>query len=334
MRRWLTFLLGCCMFAGWSTARAGNCVASMTDINFGQVTAMSGVDYYASGSLTVTCTWDAMTGIPPQLLFPNVAVCVGLGAGSNGASPASRVMANGGATIAFNLYRDGTYAAAAIWGNVAGAAGTQPLTLNLNGLLGLGQVSRTFAVYGKLPTGALAGAPTTANADTVYTSDFNGHATVHYAFYNLGTPPSCTAGGNSTFAFKAQATIINDCLITVSPVNFGVNGALLSPVRATSSLSVQCTNGNAYQIALNGGTVSGSPAARHMRKGASPETVSYKLSASLDGDSWGDGSAGAPPYTGVGNGSVQTITVFGVVPVQPTPSPGQYSDRVTATIYF
>jgi len=38
--------------------------------------------------------------------------------------------------------------------------------------------------------------------------------------------------------------------------------------------------------------------------------------------------------TGTGTGAVQSVPIFGSVPKQTTPSPGDYKDTVTATIYF
>jgi spore coat protein U-like protein len=48
---------------------------------------------------------------------------------------------------------------------------------------------------------------------------------------------------------------------------------------------------------------------------------------------WGD-SAGTNTAAGTGSGLAQTVTVYGRVPAQTTPSPGTYSDTVVVTISY
>jgi spore coat protein U-like protein len=161
LRRWsvLAALLLAC-----GAARADNCTAAMSDIVFGQVSPVSGGDYFANGTLTVTCNWTLLSNLG-VLLLPNVSVCVNAGAGSGGTSVTARAMANGGARLSFNLYRDSSYAASSIWGSTA-QAGTQPVTTQMGGLLALGALSQTFTVYGRIPASALAGVPSSGGADT------------------------------------------------------------------------------------------------------------------------------------------------------------------------
>ena len=49
---------------------------------------------------------------------------------------------------------------------------------------------------------------------------------------------------------------------------------------------------------------------------------------------WGDGTAGSMTYDATGTGFTQTVPIYGRVPGQRTPTPGDYTDKVTATIYF
>lgn len=324
---------------GWlgcaALARADNCTATMSDISFTSVSPVPGADYYANGSGSVTCNWTVLSPTPPfLLLFPNVVVCVNAGLGSNATGSNPRALGNGALRLNYNLYRDNTYAAASIWGSPALAATPTPITLTGTApLLTGGSITRNFTVYGKIAAAALSGVATVGNADTVYSSSFAGAASIAYAFYNL-VQPACTTGGSATFTFQAQATVVNNCLISAGNLAFGNSSLLNSAKRSTAALSVQCTNNNAYRIALNGGTVSGNVAARRMRKVAGAETISYEISASLDGAIWGDGTGGTSTLSGTGTGAAQTITLYGRVPAQSTPSPGDYSDTVTATIVF
>ncbi len=71
-----------------------------------------------------------------------------------------------------------------------------------------------------------------------------------------------------------------------------------------------------------------------MKNSLTGESLGYRISSTSDGPVWGDGSLGTGMVTGTGTGAVQSVPIFGSVPKQTTPSPGDYKDTVTATIYF
>lgn len=321
-------LLSCLLCV--AEARADSCAASMTDLSFGAINPIAPADVHAGATLTVTCTWTLFNPQPPLFLLPSAAVCVNLGPGSGGGGT-PRYLINGGQRLAFNLYVDTTYANAAVWGGPA-LPGTSTIATEFTGLAKLGSVSRSFPVYGRIAAGALSGVGTTGAADTVYSSSFEGHGTVSFAFSNVAMQP-CGAGSSTAFSFKVQATIANDCVIRAGSLDFGASSVLRGARRASSSLSVQCTANNPYQIVLNGGE-HGAVAARRMKNAATGETVDYMLSSTVDGPGWGDGSGGTVVYAGTGTGGVQSVPVHGIVPAQRTPSPGAYRDTVTATLYF
>lgn len=324
MKLFRTLLLALLLCALHGAARADTCTASMTDVDFGTQTTIGATDAFASGTLTVTCTWTLLTGIPPLLLFPNVGVCANF-------NTANRVMSNGGNTIAFDLYRDTSYAPAAVWGAPSLTSAPTPITFSMGGLLALGSITRTYTIYGKVPAAAIQGAATNGGADTLYTASLSGN--INFSFYGL-IPSACTSSGNSSaFAFSARATVSNNCVIDTDPLAFGNQGVLRSDVRVTGAMRVRCTNGNPYRIALNGGSVANNPAVRKMRS-ASSATIGYRISATLDGPIWGDGTNGTAMLDGTGSGGLQTITLYGRVPAQTTPAPGDYKDTVMATIYF
>jgi len=109
---------------------------------------------------------------------------------------------------------------------------------------------------------------------------------------------------------------------------------LASALTASGSISAQCTNGDAFQIALNGGS-SGNVAARTMQRSGGGGSVGYQLYQDSGLTTpWGDGTGGTSMATGTGSGFAQALTVYGRVPAQATPAPGNYSDTITATISF
>ncbi len=318
-------------------ARADACTVAMSNLDFGLVSPISGADVTAAASGTVTCSWTLLSATPPfLLLFPNVVVCVNVGIGSNSLLADPRTLGNGANRLQYNIYRDTSYAPAAIAGG-AGVAGA-PTPVKLTGvapnILTGGSIILPFTLNGKIAAGAaLRAVQTTANANTVYASSFAGAASISYAFYNL-IQPACTAGSSTSFSFAVQATAVNNCTVSASALHFGSGSTLNNAVRSTASLSVQCVNNNGYQIALNGGLVTANPGARRMKRSGGSQLLAYELSATLDGPIWGDGSGGTTMVSGVGSGEVVALPVYGRVPVQGAPVPGDYADTVTATVYF
>jgi spore coat protein U-like protein len=304
------------------TARADACTAAMTDVVFSNVNPIAGVDAYASGTLTVTCTF---ANLSPNALLPTAALCISLG----GAGGSPRTMLNGSNQLPFNLYTDSSYSAASIWGSAA-VPGTAVITDSGLGLLGVGSVSKSYTVYGKIPGSAISSVP--AGDGITYVADFSGKGTIQYAFSGL-IVPSCTAGGSSSFSFQAKAVMVSDCQINAGQLAFGTSSMLNAAVRANTSLSVRCSAGKAFQISLNSGSYAGG-GTRRMKNASTGETVAYQLSSTLDGSAWGDGSGGTLPLGSTGTGAAQAITVYGRVSPQQTPSPGDYKDTVTATLYF
>lgn len=309
-------------------ARADTCTATMTDVDFGVISPIGGGDYTARGTMTVTCYWTLLVGQSP-LLLPVANLCVNLGPGPGGGTGDPRWMSNGARRLAFNLYTDSSYAAASIWGSNTSTIGAKPISGSLVGLLSLGGVTYSATIYGKIPVSALSGVATTGNVDTVYNASFAGHGTVQYSF---GAGKSCTAGVTDSFAFQTRATVTNNCLIGTSNLVFGT-GSPLTDRRTSAPLSVTCTNNSAYQISMNGGA-SGNPAARTLKNSVTGETMGYRISSTLDGPLWGNGAGGTTVYSGTGSGAVQSVMMYGMVPRQRAPTPGDYRDTVTVQLTF
>ncbi|WP_416423938.1 spore coat U domain-containing protein [Pseudomonas sp. App30] len=322
------------LFAGLglsAQAQASSCTASSSAVAFGSISPIANTATTASGSITVTCTWDAAA------LFRNVLVCANLGTGDGSSSAAPRSLANGSNLLSYNLYTDSAYST--IWGDVSGTSATTPLSITLSSALSLltsTTASSTVAIYGKVPAGQTT-VPTVSNSSTVYTETFSSTYTrLDYQFYELITPTCASMTAQTVrFPFVVNATVINNCNITTTPLAFGSNTLLSTAVTSTASISVQCTNGDAYEVALDGGTTAGSVSARQMVGASSGAKVSYQLYLdSARATPWGDGTASTSMATGTGSGAAQSLTVYGRVPVQTVPVPDSYSDTVKATVYF
>lgn len=314
-RLWLAALL----FLVGQTAHAQTCSAAITAINFGNVNPINGAAVSVSSSINVSCMWTLIS------LAPNAQVCLNL----NAATPLS--MTNGSNGMQYGLYQDAADSIA--WGSTA--AGTTPISVTLaKPLLGT-TASQTVSFYGLIAANQQV-VPTASDNSTVYSQAFSGaQTTLNYQYYLLA-PPGCPAITTpaTAFPFTASATVINDCLINANNLSFGTASLLTNGISATTSISVTCTNNDAYRIALNGGG-SANVSARSMARQGGGGAISYQLYLdAAHSTSWGDGTAGTSMYTGTGSGNIQTATVYGRVSAQTTPAPGNYSDTITATIAF
>ncbi|MCA8422272.1 Csu type fimbrial protein [Burkholderia seminalis] len=310
-------------FVAWcgvpGRAQAETCTATASTVSFGSVSPITRASVAATGTVSVTCTWSAVT------LTPNVLVCLNLG----GTSPRSLV--NGTNAMQYDLYLDAAHSVA--WGSVY--SGTTPASVTLvKPALGT-SASATVTVYGQI-TANQPTVPTTGNSTTTYSQTFGGNTTsINAGFYLLGAPTCASlTASNGTFPFSATANVINDCNISATNVNFGTASVLSGALAATGSITAQCTNGDAWKIALNGGG-SGNVTARQMQRSGGGGAINYGLyTDAAHSVTWGDDTGGSATVTGVGTGTSQAVTVYGAVPAQTTPAPGNYSDTITATISF
>lgn len=148
------------------------------------------------------------------------------------------------------------------------------------------------------------------------------------AVYSNGVPKAVT--------FDVSMRIIADCTIAATGIDFGQNqGVLTQSVTGNSSINVTCTNTTPYNIGLNAGTGTGSSGTtRYMSgTGANTGTVRFNLFQTSGGGLWGN-TQGSDTVGGTGNGTQQTLTVYGEIPAQTTPAPDSYKSTITATVYF
>ncbi|MGV7245349.1 Csu type fimbrial protein [Caballeronia sp. M23-90] len=320
MKRIIFIALTFALLLGLSgRAQAQSCSASASAISFGSVSPISQSAVSTTGTVTVTCTWPVIS------LTPTVRVCLNLG----GTSP--RNLVNGTNQMQYDLYQAAAHSLA--WGSIY--YGTTPISLTLNKPGGGTTASTPVTIYGQI-TANQPTVPTVGNSSTAYSQTFGGGTTsINYGFYLIGAP-SCASltATQGTFAFSSTATVVNNCNISATNLNFAATGVLKTALNATGSITAQCTNGDAYRIALNGGAT-GNVAARQMARSGGGGTVNYQLYVdSAHTSAWGDGTVGTAMATGTGTGNQQVLNVYGVVPAQTSPVPGSYSDTITATISF
>ncbi len=129
--------------------------------------------------------------------------------------------------------------------------------------------------------------------------------------------------------FVARALAANSCSAFASGVSFG--GYYGSVVDITGTVTVTCTSGQAYDIALNAGLASGATiTTRSMQNGSA--LLGYKLfSDSARTSNWGNSSS-TGWVAGSGNGSAQQYTIYAQIPAGETGALQAYTDTITASI--
>ena len=138
----------------------------------------------------------------------------------------------------------------------------------------------------------------------------------------------------ATSTFTVSITLAATCTVaSPNTLDFGNQGILSTNIDNTTIFSVTCTTSTPYNVGLNAGTGTGATVAtRKMTSG--PSTVSYTLYSDTGRTTvWGN-TVGTDTVAGTGNGSAQTLTVYGRVPPQTTPAPGTYTDTITVTVTY
>lgn len=307
-----------------ASAQALGCqvVSAQPVLDFGRPGANPTAQVDTTTSVQVRCTGFFQPGL-------QVKVCLGLPAGVDNALVPLRRMANAGARLNYQIYSDASRSV--IWGPLAGVVAppaTVQLTLN-QGNVFFPYGEATVQMYGRIMPGQ-SGLPAGS-----YSSVMSGA--------QLASSPTLSQSCTSmpvweTFTARAQATLPGSCTIIANDLGFGLRNDLSIAVDATTSIGLTCTDGTAYQVRLDGGTITGNVAARAMGLGGNPPgAIDYQLYRDPNRTQvWGDGSAGTTTVigTGTGTGNPVTLTVYGRVPAQPTPPAGYYLDVVTATVVY
>lgn len=291
---------------------------------FGTMSPLVHTNLTTRANMSVTCNWG------PYSQVPGLFVCLKLGASAVTRQVVPRALTSGKSRVLYNLYSDAQYST--VWGSDAFSE-APPITLFLQNPSHEkgGSTTQFFTVYGKIPARQTT-AQGSNSSTTMHAENFNGgNAVMLY-----GQQDNCMSPmDRRNFSFAVSVNVINNCEINGTEMHFGTEGALTHILTATSILSIECTNNTAYQVSLNGGATSGNVANRQMQGLIPANKVNYQLYTTNNHDVvWGDGQHGSSTVAGTGNGTIQMLTVYGSVPIQPTPAPGAYQDIITATVSF
>lgn len=148
----------------------------------------------------------------------------------------------------------------------------------------------------------------------------------------LNLQNACVVAGGSPST--ADANLINFGKLDFgSPTTLSANVDAVLNVAGTSGIQMQCSSGQNYTIALDGGINTASGDTTRYLKSTSGVKIPYVLySDSARQIAWGSGSFGAS-VTKSGDGTVQSYPVYGRIPLQTILyASGTYTDRVGVTI--
>ncbi len=135
---------------------------------------------------------------------------------------------------------------------------------------------------------------------------------------------------DDTDTFVVSATVLATCEVSANDLEFGdYDPVAAAHLDAETTLSVTCTNGTPYQVALELGP-GATTAARRMADGS--EILTYALYRDQSRTLlWGQ-TNGSNTLAGTGDGNPATIDVYGRVPMRQTAPAGEYEDTVTVKV--
>ncbi len=294
------------------SAMAQSCSASATQLAFGPVDVLSGAPADSAGSLTISCSGQAGR---------TVRVCANLG-GPSVAGRRAMTSPSTSSSLLFDVFADS--ARTQTWGSFAADGSGVEIDLTLDAS---GNGSQARSMYG-----AIYGQQQTTGAGAYSATFQGGDSGIVYA-YDSGLDCTVLAGSQSPISFQATANVSPSCNLQTSALDFGTVTLINGAVDAQTTLSVQCTAGIPYTVALNGGQANATdPSARQMTSGSA--TIVYGLyQDSMRSQGWGD-AAGVNTLAGTGTAAYQPFPIYGRVPPQPTVPPGNYADTIIVSVAF
>ncbi|WP_208276836.1 Csu type fimbrial protein [Massilia oculi] len=146
---------------------------------------------------------------------------------------------------------------------------------------------------------------------------------------------SAAFAATKTATFDVTMRVVADCTIAATGIDFGQSGVITAAISGQSNINVTCTNTTPYNVGLDAGTGVGSTGTTRFLNGsgANTDTVKVNLYRAPGSGLWGN-TQGTDTLAGTGNGNAQSLTVYGEIPVQKSPTPDSYKSTITATIYF
>jgi spore coat protein U-like protein len=154
----------------------------------------------------------------------------------------------------------------------------------------------------------------------------------------LGLACRAANAGSATANLPVTATVQSACAASAGPMAFATYTAGGGPVTGSATITVKCSSGLAFKVALGPGVTSGGSISQRLLSNGS-QSLQYNLYTTSGLSSiWGDGMTGVT-LSGMASsdGLATSLTVFAELPdsaVNRLAMPGIYTDLVTVTITY
>jgi spore coat protein U-like protein len=279
-----------------ATASAGvfNCSVSSTGLVFSSYNTQTKAAVDGTGTISVTCSGDSTNTLSLNLTGGHLNSCT------------SREMRSGTNPLAYQIFQTATR-------TTTFCDGGSKLDIAFDFPAGTTRMTRDYVMYGRV----------TANQNPVFAANFTDTLAI-----TLKRGGNNLANGTATISGSVSPI----CSVSAGTLGFGTyNGS--AAVLSTATVSVNCSNGGAYQVSLGAG--GNANAATRRMAGPSSSFLAYELyrdsSRSL---AWGDGAAYGTRVSGTGSGSAQSLVVYGRIPAGQNVAAGSYSDSVVVTVEY
>ena len=136
----------------------------------------------------------------------------------------------------------------------------------------------------------------------------------------------------ATTSFSVTATVQASCTVSASNLAFSAYTGVENDTN--TAVSVSCTTSTPYNVGLNAGAGTGATVSSRKMTGPSSSLLNYALYRdSARTQNWGN-TVGTDTVSGTGNGTAQSLTVYGAIPASQSASPGSYSDTIVVTVTY
>jgi spore coat protein U-like protein len=238
----------------------------------------------------------------------------------------------------------GTYTGTTLDGTATGkvtCAGGWDIPLNAGMGVGATETIRKMTGPGgaELSYEVFQDAARTINWGNTATTELTGTGDATVTFYGEILAGQYNAPGTytdtlstATTTFPVTVVIQATCMISATALAFGTySGALIN---STSTISVTCTNTTPYNVGLNAGTATGATVTNRSMTGPAAALLGYKLFSNAGRTTnWGN-TVGTDTVAGTGNGTIQSLTVYGQLPAGELATAGSYTDTIIATVTY
>ena len=143
-----------------------------------------------------------------------------------------------------------------------------------------------------------------------------------------------TVVGNDTF--QVTANVLGQCTVSASDLNFGpYQQNSVTDVDAQTTIDVTCPT-IAYEVGIDVGAFApGGTTSRSMQGGFPLDNLDYEMYTDpARTNVWTDVFGSAGTVNDTGTGAVQTLDVYGQIPLGQNSNPGAYADTVNVVVYF